>query len=153
MIELNSAKVKLVGICFGHQMIAQALGGNTEAAIAGWGVGVHASAIISEKSYMQPPLSSLAALVSHRDQVTHLPADAELLSSSEFCPNSMFQIGEHILAFQGHPEFSKAYSRALMDARRELLGEAVYWRGVESLQDEIHGETYAKWIVHFFSGK
>ena len=64
----------------------------------------------------------------------------------------MFQIGNHILAFQGHPEFSKDYSRALMDLRKEILGEEVYAKGVESLQQEIHGKVYARWILQFFVG-
>jgi len=152
VVELHAAEAKLVGICFGHQMIALALGGNTEAAGTGWGVGVHTSALIQDKPYMQPPLAHLSAIVSHKDQVTHLPPGAELLSTSDFCPNSMFQIGNHILAFQGHPEFSKDYSRALMDLRKEILGEEVYAKGVESLQQEIHGKVYARWILQFFVG-
>jgi len=152
VVELHATKTKLVGICFGHQMIALALGGNTEAANVGWGVGVHASTMVQHKSYMQPPLNSLAVLVSHKDQVTKLPEGAELLSSSEFCPNSMFQVENHILACQGHPEFSKGYSRALMDVREEILGEAVYSNGVGSLKQEIQSEVVARWIVQFIAG-
>ena len=49
--ELHNAKAKLVGICFGHQMIALALGGSTEAADVGWGVGVHKSTIVQTSNY------------------------------------------------------------------------------------------------------
>jgi GMP synthase-like glutamine amidotransferase len=149
VVALHKARIKLVGICFGHQIVAMALGGNTEAADAGWGVGVHESHLISSKPYMQPRLSSLAAIVSHKDQVTHLPDDAELLATSDFCPNSMFQIQEHILTYQGHPEFCKGYSRALMDMREDILGEEVYRQGVDSLNKDMHSEILSKWIVQF----
>lgn len=151
VVELNAKKSKLVGICFGHQMIALALGGNTEAAEVGWGVGIHQSKIVQQKSYMKPKLDCVSAIVSHKDQVTLLPPGAELLSTSEFCLNSMFQIGNHILAFQGHPEFSKGYSRALMNLRREILGEDVYADGIDSLKKGIHSEDFAQWIVHFIA--
>lgn len=151
VVSLHNAKAKLVGICFGHQMVALALGGNTEPSSRGWGVGVHTCDIVEKKPYMLPESDSLAAIVSHKDQVTELPADAELLATSEFCPNAMFQIQEHILTFQGHPEFHKPYSRALMDWRREILGEDVYSTGVASLKQEIHGDVLAQWMIRFIA--
>lgn len=149
VVELHEAKAKLVGICFGHQMIALALGGHSEKSPAGWGVGVHSYDVLKDKDYMRPPLPSVSAIVSHQDQVSSLPVGAELLSGSEFCPNSMFQIDNHILAFQGHPEFSKNYSRTLMNLRREIIGEEVYSEGMQSLEKEIHGDIIAKWIIRF----
>ena len=61
----------------------------------------------------------------------------------------MYQIGEHILAFQGHPEFTKAYSHALIKFRKHILGEKVYARGIESLEKEIHDDILAEWILRF----
>ena len=153
VVSLHDAKAKLIGICFGHQMVALALGGNTEPSTRGWGVGVHTSDIIAKKSFMQPESGSLAAIVSHKDQVTELPADAELLATSEFCPNTMFQIQNHILTFQGHPEFHKSYSRALMDWRQEILGEDVYSAGVASLKVETQGDLLAQWMIRFIADR
>ena len=98
---------------------------------------------------MQPKLSVIAAIVSHKDQVTELPQDAELVATSEFCPNAMFQIGNHILTFQGHPEFCKSYSRALMDMRQDILGEATYSSGILSLDQELQSQTLARWMLRF----
>lgn len=150
--ELHKAKIKMVGICFGHQMLALALGGRSEKADAGWGVGVHSYDVLIKKPYMQPPLANVSALVSHQDQVLELPAGAERLGGSKFCPNSMFQIEDHVLGFQGHPEFSKAYSEALMNLRREILGEEVYKKGMESLQRTIEGDTISQWMLRFLAG-
>ena len=153
VVSLHNAKAKLVGICFGHQMVALALGGNTEASVKGWGVGVHISNIIVNKPYMQPASGALAAIVSHKDQVTDLPPGAELLATNEFCPNSMFQIQDHILTFQGHPEFCKSYSRALMDWRQEILGNEVHQAGVASLKNDIDGDVLAQWMIRFIAAK
>jgi GMP synthase-like glutamine amidotransferase len=151
VVELHEHLKPLIGICFGHQLVAQALGGKTEAAAVGWGVGVHESTIHSQLPYMEPALAQARVLVSHKDQVTQLPPGASLLASSEFCPNSMFQIGEHIFCMQGHPEFRAGYSKDLMNMRRELLGEAVYAAGIDSLQQDLHSDTIARWIVQFIT--
>ena len=147
--ELDRAKKPLIGVCFGHQLVAQALGGKAEAAPIGWGVGVHTNHIVSPQDYMQPPLTEARVLVSHKDQVTRLPPGAEKLATSDFCPNSMFQVGHHILCIQGHPEFIKAYSKSLMTMRREILGDAVFEAGVESLDQALDSDILAKWMLRF----
>ena len=148
--ELHRHKRKLVGVCFGHQLIADALGGYTELSDRGWGVGISCNQIVQKKSWMQPPLEQLNIVVSHQDQVTELPTGAELIATSAFCPNFMFQIGEHILTIQGHPEFSKAYSETLMRHRAEKLGEATLQHGLNSLELDIHDKIMMRWILNFF---
>jgi GMP synthase (glutamine-hydrolysing) len=152
-IELHEVKKKHVGICFGHQMIARALGGCTEPAQPGWGVGVHTSEVIEDDYYMSPASREISLLVSHKDQVTRLPENAKLMARSDFCPIAMFQIDDHVLALQGHPEFVKGYSRGVMNIRREILGEKVYTEGIESLQNPTSEQVVARWIVQFFKGR
>lgn len=153
VLELHETKKKFVGICFGHQMVARALGGKTEAAKVGWGVGVHTSQIVEDAYFMKPPAQQLSLLVSHKDQVTRLPDGAKLLACSDFCPYSMFQIGDHILTFQGHPEFPKGYSRGLLNIRKEMLGERVYTEGIASLQTPTTENIVARWIIRFIRGQ
>lgn len=149
LIELHQAKKKLIGICFGHQLIAQALGGKTTLAPSGWGVGVKTSRIINHPHWMQPPQNQLNLLVSHQDQVTELPADALLIAGSDYCPNAAYSIGEHILCFQGHPEFTKPYSDTLMRHRGELLGKEVLEQGLASLELPTDEKTVAHWVMAF----
>jgi GMP synthase-like glutamine amidotransferase len=150
--ELDAARHKLVGICFGHQLIAQELGGETRAAEGGWAVGVQQTCVLEAHEWMQPYRDCFGLLSSHRDQVVRLPERARLFARSEFCPNSGFTIDDHIVTFQGHPEFSKGYSRALLELRRELLGEALFQRGVASLEQTVHQPLIGRWIVNFIAG-
>ncbi|MBD3647257.1 MAG: DUF1232 domain-containing protein [Pseudomonadales bacterium] len=149
VVELHEARVKLIGICYGHQMVAHALGGIAESAEVGWGVGVHESGVVRTDDFMDPPLQSFSLLVSHQDQVTKLPENATLLARSDFCPFSMFRIEDHILAFQGHPEFCKGYSKALMEMREEILGEEKFTTGMASLTLQTDEEVIARWILNF----
>lgn len=149
--ELHRQRKKLVGICFGHQLIAQVLGGETGPAPNGWAVGVHESRVTVKTRWMDPDAARFRLISCHKDQVEGLPADAQLLATNAFCPNAAFQIGEHMLAFQGHPEFSKDFSRALMDSRRELFGEERYSEGVASLEQDTHEDLVARWILNFIA--
>ncbi|MDP6376958.1 MAG: hypothetical protein QF921_01775 [Pseudomonadales bacterium] len=139
----------VIGICFGHQLLAHYFGGEVAPAEAGWGVGVHTSAVVEHHSWMDPPLQNIAMLVSHKDQVRALPAGAEVFASSDFCPIAGFRIGSSALAFQSHPEFQKAYSSDLMDMRRKMLGGATYARGKASLAQDTHEREVARWILNF----
>jgi GMP synthase-like glutamine amidotransferase len=149
--ELDAARHTLVGICFGHQLIAHVLGGETRAAETGWAVGVQETQVLSPAEWMLPYRERFGLLSSHKDQVVRLPERAEVFASTPFCPNSGFTIGDHILTFQGHPEFSKGYSRALIELRRELLGEPGYSSGVESLGRPVHQSMVGRWIINFIA--
>ena len=149
IVQIINLNIPILGICFGHQIIAHALGGETKSAEAGWGVGVHQSKIICHKAFMAPDLGEFDLLVSHKDQVTSLPDGAELLATNEFCPNAMYVIGHHVLTFQGHPEFTNDYSRDLIQMRRDLLGEDKANAGLASLESKPDGDLIASWIVNF----
>jgi len=150
---LHQAQKKLIGICFGHQLIAKALGGKVIKWPQGWGVGMSCNKVNQHKSWMRPIQSEFNLLVSHQDQVTELPKEAEVLASSEFCPNYMTQIGSHILTVQGHPEFTKSFAHDLMVFRRLILGEQVFLKGVNSLTLPEDDALIAQWIINFLQEK
>ena len=150
---LHSNNKKTVGICFGHQIIASALGGKVEKAAVGWGVGVKATSLTKAATDAGLKLDagnrSLNLLYSHQDQVTLPAPGSTLLASTDICPVAMTAIGEHILSFQGHPEFSEAYMRALMDSRIDVIGERTYSEAVRSLQNRHDGQKIAALMLAF----
>ncbi|WP_297836833.1 amidotransferase [Pseudomonas sp.] len=140
---------KLLGICFGHQLLALLLGGKSERATQGWGVGTHRYTLAPAAPWMTPAINDLTLLISHQDQVTALPDNATVIASSEFCPFAAYHINHQVLCFQGHPEFIHDYSRALLEIRQQALGEVIYTNGVASLEHEHQGVTVAEWMMRF----
>lgn len=145
------ANKKIIGICFGHQLMAHYFGGETRVADIGWGVGVQTSRVETRESWMKPPLGEFALLSSHKDQVVKLPEGATSFATSEFCPCAGFVWNDLVLTFQGHPEFTKAYSAAGMQMRNEVLGPETFACGMESLDEDTHEGTVAHWIVNFLA--
>ena len=151
--KLFKEKRKLVGICFGHQLMAEALGGQVTRSDKGWGVGLSFNEVSHHKPWMQPTREKLNLLVSHQDQVVDLPnaseVSTEVLASSDFCPYYMVQYGEHFLSIQGHPEFSPAYSKALMLSRRGSIPEERIEAGINSLSIKPDRELSTRWLINF----
>ncbi len=105
---------RLVGICFGHQMIAHAFGGHVRKAPQGWGLG------LTHYALTRPVVGlpdTIAVMASHQDQVVVPPPDAETLAANGFTPQAALgYAGGDALTLQFHPEFDAAYARALIAA-------------------------------------
>ena len=149
--NLYHAKIPTIGICFGHQLIAESLDGKVRKATdKGWGVGVHNWEIKNKYEWMgdyAPTNFSLRA--SHQDQVSEMPTNSTLFASSGFCSIAGFQIDNHFLAMQGHPEFSKGYCRALIEKRIDSIGKKVVDVAIQSLKKEVDSNTVAVWMIEF----
>lgn len=139
----------LLGICFGHQLLALLLGGQCGRAPKGWGLGVHHYQLATHKAWMTPAGETFSLLVSHQDQVSELPAGAQLLASSAFCPLAAYCIGDQVLCFQGHPEFVEGYAGALMALRRDHYDPTVYDTARASLPSGHDGALIAQWMMQF----
>ncbi|HCV85345.1 MAG TPA: amidotransferase, partial [Deltaproteobacteria bacterium] len=105
--------------------------------------------VVANQDWMVPQVKEAKVLVSHQDQVTRLPAQARRILESEFCPNAMFQLGEHIIGCQGHPEFKPEYSHALMEIRKGKMPESVRQAGIDSLTKNTELGPLPLWIENF----
>jgi GMP synthase-like glutamine amidotransferase len=151
--EVHAARVPFVGICFGHQLLAHALGGRTERAPGGWGVGALAMDVTQTAPWMAPALSSVTLLYSHQDQVTELPPGGEVLASAAHCPVAALTVGEDMVGIQAHPEFGADYVRALLEDRVDRIGDAQTATALESLDAPTDEAVVAAWIVTFLRSR
>lgn len=141
--DVAAAEVPFIGICFGHQLIAKALGGAVVRSERGWGVGVKEVSVSPELGLGD----SYHVLNSHQDQVETLPPGGEVLGWNEHCPVSMLRVGD-MIGIQGHPEFEIDYSRALMESRRgALIPEDIVDVGLGSLSRRPDSGRLAAWIL------
>jgi len=150
--QLLHDKKKLVGICFGHQLIALCLGAQVGRAPQGWGTGRMSYQWHAPEMAQSQGRSEISLLASHQDQVVELPEGATLLASSEFCPVAAFAVGQDVFCVQPHPEFVEDYSAYLLNKRRVPLGEAHYTHSINSLALGHDGLQMARMMVAFIQG-
>lgn len=158
--EIDVAKVPLVGICFGHQIVAQALGGEVVESDKGWGIGVQSYQVDAVQPWMQripdqvhmPDQVNIYAF--HQDQIVKLPPQAQVYSSSEFCPYAGLSYGDSIITMQAHPEFEEEYEVALLEmyggniVSETEAEEALEW--MRSTGQKADTQMLAEWIAEFF---
>ncbi|MFH0920186.1 MAG: type 1 glutamine amidotransferase [Fibrobacterota bacterium] len=149
--ECYAQKIPQVGICFGHQALAHALGGRAEKSTRGWGLGVHTFAVNRPMPWMMPPAMEVSLLYSHQDQVTTLPPGAVHLGGDAFCENRMFVIDNLVLGIQGHPEFTMEYYTTAKEAQIEKLEPGFKMKIRGSLKTPMNAEIAGQWMVRFFN--
>ena len=151
--ELVARQIPLVGICFGHQIVAKALGGEVVKSEKGWSVGVSTYAITGKHPWMEQTSDDIRIYSFHQDQVVQLPAGAEIFLSSEFCPNAGYTYGDSVMTIQAHPEFEEIYEVTLLNlyagniVPRPAAEKALRW--IDESAEKADTQLLAEWIVAF----
>jgi GMP synthase-like glutamine amidotransferase len=140
--DIHARKLPLIGICFGHQIIAQALGGTVEKFSGGWAIG--------RTEYCQDG-QSLALNAWHQDQVTRRPAGARVLASNDFCENAILAYDDTIWTVQPHPEFNAHFVDGLIRTRgRGVVPETLLEAATAKLDGSVNNADIATLMVDFF---
>ena len=139
----------MVGICFGHQAMAEALGGRVEKSEKGWGIGLQRYGIDRIEPWMDGA-DSIAVPASHQDQVVVQPPNTEVIASSDFTPFAgLAWTDRPAISVQFHPEFEPAYAKALIEARRDKMPDAD--GAIASLDQHNDNARIAGWIRRFLT--
>jgi GMP synthase-like glutamine amidotransferase len=143
----SAADRKMVGVCFGHQVMAQALGGRVVKSEKGWGAGLHRYDIVRREPWMDGE-SEVAVPASHQDQVIVQPPHTEIVAASDFTPYAgLAWTDRPAISFQFHPEFSPAYAKALIEARYDAVPDPD--AAMASLDAPNDNQRVAGWIKRF----
>lgn len=143
----------MLGVCFGHQIMADALGGDVRKSEKGWGLGRHVYEVRSRPAFLATEAPALAIACSHQDQVIVPPPEADVFLASDFTPNAglLYRNGGAI-SLQPHPEFDDAYTVALAELRRGKAPDEVVDTALASVGRPSHSRDVAGYIGSFLRG-
>lgn len=152
--DIVGAGIPVFGVCFGHQILAAALGGTVVKSDRGWGIGVHEYTLANDApQWVHNAPSSMKLHAFHQDQVVQLPANAKVWASSDFCPYAGLSYGDNAASIQPHPEFSHDYENALLQSRRgDIIAEDLAVIAEKSLENPVDGGSFATWLLTFLQG-
>ncbi|MEH3160130.1 MAG: type 1 glutamine amidotransferase [Sphingomonas taxi] len=141
-------KARLIGICFGHQAIADAFGGTVRKAPQGWGLGL-------QRYDLACPIpgfgDTVTAMASHQDQVMAPPPGATVIAASGFTPCAALAYADGAaLTLQFHPEFDAAYAGALIAAHTAPdIGDALRADAAASLAGPSDNAAIGAWLNRY----
>lgn len=144
--RLRDLKCPVFGICFGHQIMADAYGGRAGKAEQGWGVGAQ------QYQYSETSPTDGASFIFHQDQVVELPPEAQVLGGSSHCRNGVLSYSFPALSVQYHPEFSTDYMSALAQrySGTMLTREQADTALSSLVQLNVDNSRLASWVAGFF---
>lgn len=147
-----AARRPMIGVCFGHQVIADAMGGDVRKSEKGWGLGRHVYDVLETPGWMAGAGPQVALSVSHQDQVITPPAGARTLARSSHTDHAMLAYETApVMSLQGHPEFSDEFVAALYAARRgKTLSDAQVDAALASLDSHVDRALVGQWMAQFF---
>jgi GMP synthase-like glutamine amidotransferase len=146
-IRAAAGRAKLVGICFGHQAMAQAFGGRVEKSDKGWGVGLHRYGVTARQAWMDEG-NDFSIAASHQDQVIAQPPGTIVTAASSFTPFAGLAWADHSsISFQFHPEFEPDFAKALLETRRDRVPHAD--AAIASLDAPNDNRRVSGWIARF----
>lgn len=144
----------MVGVCFGHQIMADALRGTVRKSEKGWGIGRHRYDVVAKPAFMGAAPASFAISCSHQDQVITAPAEAQILLASPFTPNAglIYRNGA-ALSLQPHPEFTDDYALALAELRQGVAADNVVAAARASFTTPSDSRAVAGYLASFLASR
>lgn len=154
---LRSARTKgvpMIGVCFGHQIMAEAFGGKAEKSAKGWGCGIQDYRVTRRPAWFEDAADRFTMHAMHQDQVTAIPDDASVLATSDFCEYAMLSYGDpdapDAISIQPHPEFERDYAKGLLEMRSGVaIPENLTRPALAQIDTPVDGEAFARWSLRY----
>lgn len=150
---IAAARVPMIGVCFGHQIMAEALGGCAVKFDGGWGIGRHTYKTTNMPSWAAGAPDEISIHAIHQDQVVQRPPDATTIASSDFCENAALIYGDpeapYAISIQPHPEFSDKFVQDLIAVRLDTFPAHLRDQALADIGKELHREWATNWFGQF----
>lgn len=144
------ANVPVLGVCFGHQLLAKAMGGRVEKSERGWTLGRQTYNVVARPDWMEDAPEQISFRSIHQDQIVEPPPGATLVARSDQCPYAMMAYGDCGFTIQAHPEFSVGFTRALYTLLREdRLPSPLVDEALPLLDLPTDNKLFARWAALF----
>ncbi|MEM7293740.1 MAG: hypothetical protein AAF420_10170, partial [Pseudomonadota bacterium] len=138
-------------VCFGHQFLAQHLGGEVQRNKAGWIIGTHPLRIEQSAPWMSPQQPDTQLYYFNQDHITRLPALATHLGSAPNCPYAAWSLEDRIFCLQAHPEQPLRSMQNFIAASRGEIEDMALDQALATMQDqEPDANLWANWMKNFF---
>lgn len=150
-IRATYRTTKIVGICFGHQIVAKAFDGEVGRSSSGWHAGIETYKVDHHPSWMRPEAGCVNFVASHQDEVLKPPTGARVLGGNAACRNGMLLIEDRIFTIQLHPEMTTDCSALMLERGVEKFGPR-HAEFRETLAKELSQPVFSDWVIQFAGG-
>ncbi|MBL1434984.1 MAG: type 1 glutamine amidotransferase [Rhodobacteraceae bacterium] len=150
-----ASQTPVAGICFGHQILAQAMGGKVVNSPKGWGFGIHNYTLKARPAWLEKIPQEFSIPAIHQDQVIEVPKGAQVFAESAFCPIAGLVYGgldnPHAISIQPHPEMSAEFVADIAKERlRNIISAEIVEPALKSLEKPADQVAWGKTIANFF---
>ncbi|NVK17955.1 MAG: type 1 glutamine amidotransferase [Methylocystaceae bacterium] len=149
--QAYAQEIPLIGVCFGHQILAQSLGGRVEKSHKGWGIGLQHYQLLEPFAGLTDTLDLYAI---HQDQVVDVPPTARVFAKTDHCPHAGLLYEGRAVSLQPHPEFSAEFEKSLIVRNRgNKIDTELADKAIASLENsQVHGKEIMTFFADFIKG-